>query len=331
MPEVGVRAVAPGLAAASAPSSPRHLDLTEVVRGGVAGRAHHDVDVEFGAVLGDQRAGPQRPRAGWTPPRRAAASAPAGSPRRTPVACSRADGSGVSLRAQLVVGHRRSRACVSAMRLELLGLVAAVLDHRDVGLAAQPQPGPVELLGERDVGEHPLLAVGVLAGPASAGSTSATAASSRPSRPPSPLPEPVATQSIRCPAPRPARRRRSTEWSHRAVCITVPVNGSSSTQVGHHRLGEQPDGRHHDVEGVLVAGRRWSAATFAVSASHRADDDLGVQRQVRPEPVALARSVRSRPGSPACPDHSRDQCGVQVERERVQVRLHVAGQTRDRC
>ena len=42
-------------------------------------------------------------------------------------------------------------------------------------------------------------------------------------------------------------------------------------EIRKHRLGEQTDRRDHDVEGVLLAGRRWSAAMSSMSASHRAE------------------------------------------------------------
>ena len=97
-------------------------------------------------------------------------------------------------------------------------------------------------------------------------------------------------------------------------------------QVGHHRLSEHPDRRDDDVEGVLVTGRRLQppgVVLWLPACRH----DLGVQHQMVGQPVTVRAPLEvlqdlRLPGPQARP------LWVEVERVRVQVRFHVAGQAR---
>src|ERR1700761_5799570 len=114
------------------------------------------------------------------------------------------------------------------------------------------------------------------------------------------------------PVPRTATRLpvRSTEWSHRDECITVPVNGSCSTKSGNTGWVNNP-----------------TAETTTLNSGHSPAVVVSCHRGARSTPRAQRISVPSRrcgrkPCSSTqrskyfrisgCGDHSRDQCGFKL-------------------
>ena len=228
------------------------------------------------------------------------------------------------LGAQLLVGDRRLQRA-QCDGLELLGLVASVFDDRDVGLAAQPQPGAVDLLGERDVGEQPLLAFGV--GP--------VRFRQHPCR--RPLHRVDLGRHLRNLRNKLRRSRTRAQDRHSGpaeIHGVIPAcgvhHGSGERlllhEIRHHRLGEDPDRGHHDVEGVLLAVCR-AQHPCSRRGLPSGRDDLGAQLQVCFELMALCALFEVLqdlllPGPQSRPAR------VEVERVRVQMRFHVARQTR---
>ena len=197
--QVGVCAVAPTLVQCGTVLS-HHLDLAQIVRRGVSRCADDHVDVEFAAVLGDQRPGPQGSR-------RAGDHLDVGPGERgnevrgehQPLATQRSVGRQPA--AQFGVGngvleHRRRHARGTPASCRCRARSPRCWTHC---AATAGSGGTSWRTGRARRSTAPLRC---RAGPASAGSRWANAGSSRPCLPPWPPPAAVARQSIRCRAPR---------------------------------------------------------------------------------------------------------------------------------
>ncbi len=288
--QVGVCAVAPTLVQCGA-VLPHHLDLAQIVRRGVSRCADHHVDVEFAAVLGDQRPGPQGSR-------RAGDDLDVGPGERgnevrgehQPLAAQR--GVGRQPVAQFGVGngvleHRRRHGAELPASCRCRARSPRCWTHC---AATAGSGGTSWRTGRARRSTAPFRC---MAGPASAGSRSANAGSSRPCLPPWPPPAAVARQSIRCRAPRRSCRSGRREWSQRAVCMTVPPNGSSSSRVGMVGDVKSPTA---DTTKSKVCSAPVDVVSRHVrdSASHVADTTSVLQPQVRAEAVPLRAALEVR-------------------------------------
>ena len=298
------------------------IDLAQVVRRRITRRAQDHVHVEVAAVGSHQRAGAQRPRR-----TRHHLDVRLGQGLQIvgcedqPLATERVLGS--QLVAQVLVGHRGIERAQRDV-LELLCLVAPVLDDADVGLTAQPQPGPVDLLGEGNVSEQPLLAVGVRA----------VGLRQNPRR--RALHRVDLLGHLRDLGDQLCRCRSGTEDGHarvRQVDGVIPACGVHHRsgerllldEVGKYRLREQADRGDHDIECVLLSARG-GQLPFLGRGVPPCRDDLGVQLQIPSQLIALCAAFEVLQDLRLAGPQARP-VGIEVERIGIQMRLHIAGQT----